>query len=240
MIRFIKFLIKFITKLISIILLIGLFIGIGYLILYPNSSQIRLLKSNLDIKQQSYNYTLRIFSSISPKKTLSPQTNSKLASIEHISPDDLAAVSDKNDIHTTLEKDHTILYVESADIKAAIQEGADANTMKQGPWLFPISVAPGQKGNSVIIGHRFAEIPPSTNTFFNLDKIRVGDKIKINSDIDEFTYTVVATKVVEKDDRSVLAPSNDYRITLITCHPKWTSHQRLVIIGILDKLHRNI
>lgn len=83
-------------------------------------------------------------------------------------------------------------------------------------------------------------MPPNTNTFFNLDKARVGDKIVINQKDGSYRYTVTEKKVVEKNDRSVLLNTNDYRLTLITCTPLWTSDQRLVVIGKLDKVYGSI
>ena len=70
-------------------------------------------------------------------------------------------------------------------------------------------------------------------------KIKVGDKIEVIQSDNKFTYVVTETKVVEKNDISVLQDYSDYRITLITCSPLWTSKQRLVIVGKLDKLYKN-
>jgi LPXTG-site transpeptidase (sortase) family protein len=238
--RFIKKLGRIAFRIFSSLLFLGLLIGIGYLFFYPNQNKIQIIRSNLNIERQSYNFTLRLFGQISPPELFEPDIDTQIGSIEQISPEELAKVTNEGQVFTTLEEYNTNLQISSADINARIREGADGNAMKKGPWHFPLSVAPGDRGNSIIIGHRFAEVPPSTNTFFNLDKIEVGDKIQIESDNEEYAYTVVMTQVVEKYDRSILAPTSDYRITLITCHPKWTSDKRLVVIGILDKLHRNI
>lgn len=232
---------KSILRIISILLLIGLLGGIGYFVVYPNLSRIRLTLDSLDPRKTAHNLTLQLFLKISPPNFQSDDPLSQaLAAVDYISPEQLASVSNQGDVTTNLEEKNSTLTVKSADIKGRLQEGPDAFAMMDGPWHFPISVAPGERGNSVIIGHRFAEVPPSTNTFFNLDKIRVGDKIKIAQDDGDFTFTVVETKIVEKNDRSVILPTTDHRITLITCSPLWTSDQRLVIVGILDKIYKNI
>lgn len=237
---FINTFFKTLLKLFSIILIVAVLSGIGYLLFYPNQSQINIFKQSLDVKQNSSNFTLRLFSKLAPAKIAETKADSPVIALEYISPDELARFTNEGEVTTSLEKYNTTISVQSADIFGQLREGVDGNAMNQGPWHFPLSVAPGELGNSVIIGHRYAEIPPSKNTFFNLDKIEVGDKIIISSDKEEYVFTVVQTKVVEKHDRSILEQTNDYRITLITCHPKWTSDQRLVVIGILDKLHRNI
>ena len=111
--------------------------------------------------------------------------------------------------------------------------------MNKGFWHFPTSDLPGQKGNSVIIGHRYAKLPPNKDTFFNLDKVKVGDKIEVVQLDQTHTYIVTDTKIVEKNDISILQNYSDYRITLITCSPLWSSNQRLVVVGKLDKLYKN-
>lgn len=232
---------KIILTTLAIIILIGALGGIGYFLLYPNISIIKVKASEFDIKRATHNITLQLFVKISPPNfTDTEHEITELSQLEYISPEELARVTNEGKVLSRLEELNTVLSVDSADIKGAVQEGTDAYAMMEGPWHFPLSVAPGEKGNSIIIGHRFAEVPPSTNTFYNLDKIEVGDKIHISQKTGEYSFTVVETKVVDKNDRSVLLPTSDYRITLITCHPLWTSDQRLVIVGILDKIYRNI
>ncbi|GAB4163792.1 MAG: hypothetical protein Fur003_6270 [Candidatus Dojkabacteria bacterium] len=199
------------------------------------------MAERFDLARQTQNYTIQLFLKISPlKKGAEVSQVKELQAVEFIDPEMLSQVSNSGNANSHLEELGATIKVSSADIDASIQEGFDSNTMMEGPWHFPISSAPGKLGNTVIIGHRFAEVPPSTNTFYNLDKIKVGDKIYVEQENGNFTYTVVQRKVVDKHDRSVLAPTNDHRITLITCHPLWTSDQRLVVIGVLDKIYRNI
>lgn len=138
-----------------------------------------------------------------------------------------------------LESLQTKISISSIDVEGYVYEGEDSKTMDTGFWHFPVSKLPGEKGNTVIIGHRYAKLPPSKDTFFNLDKVVVGDKIIVEQSNALYTYIVTDTKVVEKNDISVLRDFNDYRITLITCTPLWTANQRLVIVGKLDKLYKN-
>ena len=71
-----------------------------------------------------------------------------------------------------------------------------------------------------------------------MDKVKKGDSVVIEQENDKYTYIVSDVKIVEKNDVSVLQNSDDYQITLITCTPLWTSHQRLVVTGKLDKLYQ--
>ncbi|MEA3357305.1 MAG: sortase [Patescibacteria group bacterium] len=135
-----------------------------------------------------------------------------------------------------LEIQGTILDINSVNINGKVVDDLSAEAMFRGFWHYPLSAVPGKRGNTVIFGHRFDKLPPSTETFFNLDKILVGDGILISQNNSEFTYTVVKIKIVEKDDVAILKNKGDYRLTLITCTPLWTSEKRLAIIAIQDRV----
>ncbi|SPE21728.1 Sortase family protein (fragment) [Candidatus Sulfotelmatobacter sp. SbA7] len=71
---------------------------------------------------------------------------------------------------------------------------------------------PGEAGNSAIAGHR--------DTFFrDLKDIRPMDEIQIQTPTALFRYQVDWVKVVDPDDLSVLAPSTESALTLVTCYP---------------------
>ena len=78
-----------------------------------------------------------------------------------------------------LEELKTKIKISSIEVEGYVYEVIDAKTMDIGFWHFPISQYPGQKGNSVIIGHRYAKLPPDKDTFFNLDKVKIGDRITV-------------------------------------------------------------
>jgi sortase A len=71
------------------------------------------------------------------------------------------------------------------------------------------------------------------DTFFRaLRDIRVNDEIEITTPGAESHYQVEWMKVVNPDDLSVLEPSADTGITLVTCYPfKFIGHapQRFVV-----------
>ncbi len=234
-----KFLLKFVLALSLVLITLG---AIG-MIIYPNYNDIVLIKKDFDITSISKAVSINFFRSVSPKISLSEYEDDLLneTSLEAISEEQLKRISNESAIANRLEPKGTKVTIESINVDAYVLDGTDAHRMDFGPWHFPLSDYPGEKGNVVIIGHRFAELPPSQNTFFNLDKIIPGDKIVIsqNGGI-EYVYTVIETKVVEKSDRTVLLDYGDYRITLITCTPLWTAKQRLVITGILDRAYISI
>jgi sortase A len=71
---------------------------------------------------------------------------------------------------------------------------------------------PGVPGNVAIAAHR--------DTFFRpLRNIRKNDIITLTTVGAEYRYRVVSTKVVDPEDVSVLNPSDNEILTLVTCYP---------------------
>lgn len=107
----------------------------------------------------------------------------------------------------------------------------DSDVLWKGGWLFPSNSRPNLGGNSVIFGHRFRYIPPISNTFYHLDKIDFGDEIIFSWEGKEYKYKVVEKRIIEPTDLSVIKPTEDNRLTLITCAPLFSTKQRLVVVG---------
>lgn len=233
---------KFLLRTFSILLLLLFAVGVGFLIAFPNYADLTLYRSQLNSYNIAHSFTLQLFTRISPLTYDSYQVDyASASSMEYIDPALLLKYMNEGEVTLDLEKRGTTISVDSVNIQAAIQDGENAETMMEGPWRFPLSGAPGERSNMVIFGHRFAELPPSTNTFFNLDKVKIGDKIRVEQDGGiSYNYTVVSVQVVEKNDRTVLQDYGDHRITLMTCTPLWTSEKRLAVVGILDRTYRRI
>ena len=71
---------------------------------------------------------------------------------------------------------------------------------------------PGEAGNSGIAGHR--------DTFFRgLKDVHPKDHIQLLTMAGVVPYQVEWVKIVAPDDVSVLAPSSDSTLTLVTCYP---------------------
>lgn len=206
-----------------------------FLLIYPNYNNILLTLKSFDF------YTLSKETSISTLTTLSPLR-------EKFEEKVLGYTSIEESLQNTeivldrkiLEELNTSIHIENINVEGKIYQGISSLTMDTGFWHFPISKFPGEKGNTVIIGHRFMNLPPSKDTFFNLDKISIGEKIEIKHHEGTFTYIVVEKKEVEPNDVSVIQDTEDYRVTLITCTPLWTSEKRLVVIAKLDKLYKKV
>lgn len=91
---------------------------------------------------------------------------------------------------------------------------------------------PGQPGNSVIVGHSsndWWEPGKYKFVFVLLDKLVPGDKFSVNHKGKRYIYQVTQSKIVAPTDLSVLAPTAEPTMTLITCTPPGTSWKRLII-----------
>lgn len=221
---------------VTIILILMILTPLGYFLIYPNYNKLIGPIKRFNIQRSAEEITFQIITELVPTKDevlgVAIQSSGGQSIEESLNPQ---TVIDRK----ILEELNTKIIINSIDVEGLVYEGADSHTMNKGFWHFPPSSFPAQKGNMVVIGHRYAKLPPNKDTFFNLDKVKVGDKIEVIQNNNQFTYIVTETKVVEKNDISVLQDYSDYRITLITCSPLWTSKQRLVIVGKLDKLYKN-
>ncbi len=135
-------------------------------------------------------------------------------------------------INFRFEKYNAVLEIPRLSIKGPIVDGKSETAMERGFWHYPSTGTLLDLKNIVVVGHRYLKVPPAQDTFFNLDKVKKGDLIKITSDLGVWEFSVVDKKVVSVEDTWVLLPRPD-TLTLITCHPLWTDRQRLVIIARL-------
>jgi sortase A len=99
-----------------------------------------------------------------------------------------------------------------------VLEGAAPRTLAFGPAHLLNGTAVGGPGNLVLAGHR-------TSWFRPLEGIAQGDAIQIqwfdshHGGLQARTYTVNMVSVVGPEDTSLLAPTPDDALTLITCYP---------------------
>jgi sortase A len=220
--------------LITIPLLLLIFIPLAYFLILPTYNHTIGALNRVSVKRASYDIFFSFLTEIAPTREQVLGTTEML--VESTSIEEYLGTVEE--IDPILEELGTKLYIDSIDVEGNVFQGKDSNSMDKGFWHFPTSAYPGQRGNAVIIAHRYLNIPPAKDTFFNLDKVRKGDSIDVKQNGNEYTYIVSDVRIVEKNDISVLQDTTDHQITLITCTPLWTSHQRLVVIGKLDKLYQ--
>lgn len=119
-----------------------------------------------------------------------------------------------------------IIFVDTRDEKT-IQ-----NNLTQGAVHYSGTAMPGEVGNSFITGHssNFWWIKGSYNyIFLNLNKLTIGDQLKIYHNGNKYVYQVSEVKTVEPTDVSVLEQTSTPTLTLMTCTPPGTNWKRLIV-----------
>ncbi|GII95857.1 class E sortase [Sinosporangium siamense] len=123
------------------------------------------------------------------------------------------------------------------DYEYAIVEGVEFEHLKKGPGHYPGSALPGEVGNFVLSGHRTTYAAP----FNRLDELEPGDEVVIEAREARYVYLVTGSKVVTPRQVEVMAPvpgrpgvrPSEALITLLTCHPKFSARERLIVFGTL-------
>ncbi len=123
------------------------------------------------------------------------------------------------------------------DWAKVVVEGVNMDDLKRGPGHYPNTQLPGQVGNFVVSGHRTTYGAP----FNRVDELREGDAIVVETRDTWYTYRVSTQEIVpptaievtypvpkQRDEKPTIA-----RITLTSCHPKYSARQRIIVYGQL-------
>lgn len=106
------------------------------------------------------------------------------------------------------------LSIPRVGVSAIVLEGSDQHTLRLGLGHIKTTPLPGEEGNVVITGHR-------DSFFWPLRNVQVGDDIWVNTFDAHVHYRVSWFRVVSPSEVSVLAPTPDAMLTLVTCFPFW-------------------
>jgi len=123
-----------------------------------------------------------------------------------------------------------LIKIPKIGVDRVVVEGVGVTDLKKGPGHYPGTAMPGQIGNTVISGHRTTYGAP----FNRLDELEIGDEILVYDRTGPFKYVVTENKIVKPSAVEVLDPSSDARLTLTTCHPKFSAKERLIIVAQLE------
>jgi len=105
-----------------------------------------------------------------------------------------------------------VLRIPRLGLEVPVLEGTDEWTLDRAVGHIEGTARPGVAGNVGIAGHR--------DGFFRvLKEISKGDRLELALPGEVRHYRVDRISIVEPDDVSVLAPSRDPLVTLVTCHP---------------------
>lgn len=121
------------------------------------------------------------------------------------------------------------IQIPSIGVDAPVVQGDGWEQLKKGVGQRIGTVNPGDQGNVVLSAHNdiFGEI------FRFLDQLEPGDEIVLYTSQRAYVYSVTRRKVVEPADVSVMDPTTEATITLISCYPYLVDDQRIVVQGRL-------
>jgi sortase A len=105
-----------------------------------------------------------------------------------------------------------LLEVPRLRLSSIVLEGDEEPLLMTGVGHLPDTPLPWQTGNSVLAAHRDRDFRP-------LEGIRVGDVVRFETADAELEFVVREAFVVEPTEVSVLRPTSEPTLTLITCYP---------------------
>lgn len=121
-----------------------------------------------------------------------------------------------------------LLNIPKLNLEVGIVEGVKIKDIKYSVGHFPNTPMAGDKGNFCIAAHRVSNFGQA---FRNLDKLVLGDEIKILYKDKQYIYEVTDSFEVTPQETSVLDNTEDSTITLVTC--TIGAKNRLIVKGKL-------
>jgi sortase A len=105
-----------------------------------------------------------------------------------------------------------LLTIDEVDIQVPVYNGTDEFNLNRGVGRIIGTAHFEADGNLGIAGHR-------DGFFRGLKDVEVGDEIRFQTARGEVLYTVSSIEIVDPSDVSVLAPTPERTLTLVTCYP---------------------
>jgi sortase A len=129
------------------------------------------------------------------------------------------------------------LHIPRLSKQWVVVEGVAMSDLKYAPGHYPNSAGPGRIGNFSVAGHRSPAI------FWDLDRMRVGDAIVVETRTSYYIYRVTANKIVKPSAVEVVAPvpgdpgatATQAFLTITTCNPKWDNYERLIVHAKMER-----
>ena len=132
------------------------------------------------------------------------------------------------------------IVIPSIDLDTIVVAGVQIDDLRKGPGHYSTTPLPGQPGNAAIAGHRTTYGAP----FGRLNELNAGDAVIVETLQGRFVYRVLpgqpgmaghtlGFRIVAPTALEVLDDVGDNRLTLTTCHPKYSSKKRLIVHAAL-------
>lgn len=105
-----------------------------------------------------------------------------------------------------------LLEIPRLKLSSPVLSGDDDKVLDIAIGHLPDTPRPWEAGNSALAAHR-------DGLFRLLRHVRTGDIVRLRTEHGDFEYEVRETRIVPPTDLSVLRPTDQRVLTLITCYP---------------------
>ncbi|HEY7575910.1 MAG TPA: class D sortase, partial [Thermoanaerobaculia bacterium] len=105
-----------------------------------------------------------------------------------------------------------VLRIPRARVEVPVLQGTDAASLNRGVGWIAGTARPGEAGNVGIAGHR-------DGFFRGLKDIAAGDALELETTAGREKYAVADIRIVDPKEVSVLRPTSEDTVTLVTCYP---------------------
>jgi sortase A len=123
------------------------------------------------------------------------------------------------------------IEIPSIGVNFIVVEGTGYETLKKGPGHYPDTADPWDEAGRVgIAGHRTTYLHP----FLELEQASVGSRIVLRTRFGTYTYEIARNFVIPSAGSGrVLAQDGPPSLVLTTCHPRYSSAERLIVTATL-------
>ncbi|WP_423799552.1 class D sortase [Neobacillus sp. SAB-20_R2A] len=105
-----------------------------------------------------------------------------------------------------------ILKIPKLDDDLAIYEGADEDSLEKGVGHHRATAFPGQGEQILLAGHR-------DTVFRKFGELKPGDVFILEFPYGTFKYKMASSKIVDKNDRTIIRKAGKEELVLSTCYP---------------------
>lgn len=122
------------------------------------------------------------------------------------------------------------IKIPAIQVDSVVVQGDTWDQLRKGVGQHLGTPNPGNPGNLVLAGHNdiYGEV------FRSLDKLKPGDEVTLFTITHQYVYLVTETKIVKPTDVSVMDPTSEASLTLISCYPYLVDNKRIVVKAILQ------
>ena len=123
------------------------------------------------------------------------------------------------------------IRIPAINVDAPIVQGDGWEQLQKGVGQHIGSAIPGPTGNIVLSAHNdiYGEI------FRRLDQLQAGDEIVVHTQTQQYSYRVDHWRIVVPTEVSVMDPTQEPIVTLISCYPYLVNTDRIVVVGALSQ-----